>query len=87
VTTFEVDAQVNSSYEVVTSSVTVLAAGANRQEFRLTAPTGKRPLAGSCDDPRNASYGDYPDGTDWVFAFYPLTPDRTVNLYLVCAAI
>jgi hypothetical protein len=73
-----------TNYEVVTDSVTVLAAGDPVQEFRLTAPSGKQPICGSHYDPRNAVLGGYPDGDDWVFKFYPVSPDRTVDLYLVC---
>lgn len=75
-----------STYQVVHQQITVTGTGGN-QTFRLTAPTGKKPLAGGHYDPNNASLGDWPDGNDWVWIFYAVGGDRTVEIYLVCAAV
>jgi hypothetical protein len=76
-------------YEVVHTQVTVLASvNGDTQEFSVSAPTGKTPLAGSyVDSEVGSAFGDYPDGSDWKFQFYGRPADRTVDLYVVCAAI
>lgn len=78
-----------SSYEVVFSQATVTAHPDGGVEYlRVTAPVGKKPLGAGFFDPWIGSYyGDYPEGNDWVFAFYRRPTDRTVNLYVVCASI
>lgn len=77
-----------TTYEVVTTQVTVLAsADGDTQEFRVAAPTGKRPLSGSCVDSWvGSAFGSYPDGDEWVFRFYGRPSARTVDLYVVCAS-
>lgn len=77
-----------TTYEVVTSQVTVLATNeGNTQEFRVAAPTGKRPLSGSYMDVFfGDAFGSYPDGDEWVFRFYGRPSARTVDLYVVCAS-
>lgn len=77
------------TYEVVTAQITVAASvNGDEQEFTLTAPTGKKPIAGSAVDSQVGSYfGSRPSGNTWVFKFYGRPSARTADLYLVCAEL
>jgi hypothetical protein len=86
------------TYEVVTDSVTLPNSAQQFYEFRLTAPAGKKPVAGgwNATQPETSSnttgpqtFGTYPDGQDWVFRFSPATVSGGFNLvlYLICAEV
>lgn len=85
-----------STYELVTNQVTVADTSSTIQTFTLTAPTGKKPLAGGyhTTNPNIGGQvvrldGSYPSGQDWVFEFHPagVFGGLTVDLYLICATI
>ncbi len=87
---------VNLGYEVVTDAVNVPDSG-SVHEFRVSAPTGKKPVSGGfninwTDYPvyrhQTANYlkASYPDGDDWVFEFVNagVLNGYDVDLYAVC---
>lgn len=86
-----------STYQIVTSRVTI-ASGTGPTTTTLTAPTGKKPIAGGwhvrdpdTDDAVNVFGvdGSYPSGQNWVFEIHK-TPNSTgwdVDFYLVCAEL
>lgn len=83
-----------STYQVVTQAVTV-PADSNGQPttYTLTAPTGKKPLAGGFRDQIGSGQGavnvtgSYPSGQDWKFEIVGGPFQHTVDLYLVAATV
>lgn len=83
-----------STYQVVTQTVTV-PANTNGQPstYTLTAPSGKKPLAGGFRQQFAQGTGDcrvassYPDGQTWVFGIIGTSFEQSVDLYLVTATI
>jgi hypothetical protein len=76
-----------AQYEVIHQQVTVPQDNASQPvEFRLTAPTGKDPLAGGWKtNAVNRLRYSYPDGADWVFVYLAdSNGDFTVDLYVTC---
>jgi hypothetical protein len=83
-----------STYQVVTQTVTVPAdANGQPNTYTLTAPTGKKPLAGGYRDHIPQGQGDvrvtgsYPSGQTWVFEIVGASFDHTVDLYLTTATV
>jgi hypothetical protein len=87
---------VDLGYEVVTDSVTATI-GTGRQEFRVPAPTGKKPVGGGMDIQwtdfpvfNHKTYivvvASYPDDGEWVFVINKdgLSANTDINLYVTC---
>lgn len=86
---------IDLGYEVVTDTVTVGVSPPDAVTYRLTAPTGKKPVSGGVKNPTSPnlhSYNNvissYPDGNDWVFVFLqPGTSSYDVDIYAVCVNV
>jgi hypothetical protein len=83
-----------STYEVVTQTVTVpVNTNGQPNTYTLTAPTGKKPLAGGFHQQFASGTGDcrvassYPAGQTWVFGIIGASFEQTVDLYLVTATV
>jgi hypothetical protein len=88
-----------SSYQVVTSTVTMPTAPTGTtpvNEFRISVPTGTKPLGGGYFDADSdlAAIGpvylmaSYPDAQQWVFRIVGSgAAPRTVTLYVTAASV
>jgi len=78
-----------SAYEVVTLDIT-FTGDATFDAYTLTAPTGKKPIAGGIQTTAGASYGhaglieSYPQGDDWHFTVIAGNSNITARLHLIC---
>lgn len=86
---------IDLGYEVVTDTVTIAVSPPDTVEYRLTAPTGKKPVSGGVKNPTspnlrsfNNVIASYPDGDDWVFVFLrSSTSSYDVDIYAVCVNV
>lgn len=83
-----------STYQVITQTVTVpVNQNGQPNPYTLTAPIGKKPLAGGFRQQFAQGTGDcrvsssYPDGQNWVFGIIGASFEQTVELYLITASI
>jgi hypothetical protein len=86
----------SSTYEVVSAQVTIQLDNGNLglQQFRLTAPSGKKPLSGGFRTSFTPGSwpvhiaSSYPDGQDWVFEFIgEATASHVATIYLTAAIV
>lgn len=84
----------SSTYEVVTTSVTVPTDTTGVPgTYTVTAPTGKKALGGGFRDvvPTDASVvrvtASYPSGQDWKFDIVGAASQHTVHLYVTAAEV